>query len=657
MNLNCLKDIITNGLAIQIDLTDLRSWNLNTGFTSTSISQWKNVKVDNLNLLDFGLTAYDNGRINYIYNGITFAPKDINFTLYRVGYNNSFTPFSGQTQYDLYPISAVTSGLTGNYFLLDGGYLQGFFKLQDYSYELLPARYAKGLTIETLLYITPDSFNNGIFYMMGTRAEDKYNLFFSGETKEIITTKKIVTTSGVVSIPVTIITTTTGFSGVTTSQDNYLISYQNKEKIKPAFSSWEDRTILMPETKPMIDNLKNNVIAFFLDTDKKIGLKYIDENGIIVTKKSDHTIKYTGWTMINHTFRPYEIITEKQALCYPRRKGEFAIYVNGSLFWKIKDFDEYYFRGLYNDKEKQIGVPYSISWGGGSFGLKHSWHYDIEKHILYSGESQSYIEDNLEIINNPLVDNTCYTGDTGGTYNSFNIILTANTTTFYTIDECNPIIQIPKTVLEIKHTGNTGTTLTSYFIKFKNPIKVLSNRDYILTTKIYDTGIFKKYDKNNYFVYSSIKLAVYDTGNTVINVLSDIEYQKPLVITGNTTGENSWKTIQFKFQTEKNSEVQLVFAGILIESTLNLYDNFILYIDDFNYVASDKLNQDSTKNNLLIEQNFDTSFIGGIQKLRIYDYPFTQREALHNAEIELKNNPAYNYIISIGGRIIHKILD
>ena len=53
---------------------------------------------------------------------------------------------------------------------------------------------------------------------------------------------------------------------------------------------------------------------------------------------------------------------------------------------------------------------------------------------------------------------------------------------------------------------------------------------------------------------------------------------------------------------------------------------------------------------LIIENNFNNSFIGGIQKLRLYDNCLKSNEILHNAIIESKNND--NIIVDKGGRII-----
>ena len=65
MNLECLNDIITDNLAIHIDLTDIESWvDWNTGLTAFSLTKWSGAVSNNINLIDFGLTEFDNGRTN-----------------------------------------------------------------------------------------------------------------------------------------------------------------------------------------------------------------------------------------------------------------------------------------------------------------------------------------------------------------------------------------------------------------------------------------------------------------------------------------------------------------------------------------------------------------------------------------------------------------
>ena len=54
------------------------------------------------------------------------------------------------------------------------------------------------------------------------------------------------------------------------------------------------------------------------------------------------------------------------------RLGSLKIYVNGKLLFVINGFEEVIPRGLDTEKEKQLGVPFNISWGGGTQGLRES---------------------------------------------------------------------------------------------------------------------------------------------------------------------------------------------------------------------------------------------------------------------------------------------
>ncbi len=70
------------------------------------------------------------------------------------------------------------------------------------------------------------------------------------------------------------------------------------------------------------------------------------------------------------------------------RNGRLKIYINGKLFDVIENFEEVIPRGLNTDKEKQIGVPFNISWGGGTQGLRE--HLTFSSTTLLNGP---YIQD------------------------------------------------------------------------------------------------------------------------------------------------------------------------------------------------------------------------------------------------------------------------
>jgi len=665
MNLECLNNIITDNLVIDIDLTNVNSWiNFNSDLTAFSLTKWSEAIVDNINLNDFGLTDYDNGKTDIMWSGITLTPNNDLFSVYKVGYNTVINPTTGQTSgftstTHFLPITGITS-TTGNYFNLNGGYVQGFFKLQDYNYTLLPSRYGKGITIETILKLSSSS--HGIFYMMGARAEDKYNSYFSGETKTGSTT-----------------------TGIITSEGNYLNALIGDIVTKKSFQRPEENTETIYSETAQINNLKNNVIAFEITTDRRLGYKYLNNNGLVVSEESPIKITATGFTMIDLTFTPYENIYDLGLLkCMKQRMGTLMFYVNGRAVWIIKDFPEFYFHGFSNQKEKVLGIPYSISWGGGSFGLKYSWHYDYQKYNIYDNQDNTYITTHFSVHDNPLVSNNLLSG----------ISLSANTNAFNA------------TVMEIVSTGATGNT---YFVKFNNPISVLSNRNYTFTLSLNNHGLFKNTNNIGEAVNNKLSILAYsDTvdvsfmnsieyvypitslrmeeiqalglhpfqdnqeyqyiypngvmyyGETGIPVLDEFGnentfgYEMPINLTGNTlwytTGVDMWNELKAVIRTSDNTGQSFINVGLLIETTDTLNLNSPLFISGFTYTASDILVHDTRKNNLTIEENFNTSFIGGIQKLRIYNNALTSPEVLHNALMETKVNP--NIIVSKGGRII-----
>jgi hypothetical protein len=79
------------------------------------------------------------------------------------------------------------------------------------------------------------------------------------------------------------------------------------------------------------------------------------------------------------------------------RIGSLKVYVNGYHLMTIEDFEEIIPRELKTEKEKQIGVPFNISWGGGTQGLR-------ENIIPFNTETVNgpYIQDKLCMTNNTL---------------------------------------------------------------------------------------------------------------------------------------------------------------------------------------------------------------------------------------------------------------
>lgn len=623
INLSCSNDIIKNDLIINIDLSNIESWNLNTGLTVTSISNFNGAVSDNINLINYGLTGFDVGAVNCMWDNIKLTSKDSIFKMNRIAYNVIDNPSTSETSgvtvttsSDLYPISAVTSGVGGNYFELGGGYLHGYFKLDDYKYEVLPSRYGKGITIESLIYVYPNS--SGIFYFMGVRSEDKYNPHFSGET----------------------ISGASEVTGVFSSDDNYLDSFMGKKRYKDSFKSPEDKIKIVYSEPNQVDNIKNNVIAFEITNEGKLGYKYINNEGLIINDSSNHIMTNTGFTLISTTFSPYNILlTEYDLRCGKQRFGVLDFYVNGRCIWKIKDFPEFYFRGLNNNKEKQIGVPYNIGWGGGSFGLRHSWHYEFQKYELCNLYDND-VTRNFSVVNNPLE----YNGETPIS----EFVLTNDNSTFIIDDTSTPI-----TVMKIEYTGSTNMIIKSCYIKYDIPISTISNREYVAKLELFNGGLLKQLRPDNISIHNKISILPY-SDDVDISITDDLEYVYPLnsKVVNYITGLNEWIEINVKYLTEDNSGQQFISLGILIETDYEFNLDLPLYIKSLTYEGADILVQDVRKDNLLIEQNFGNSFIGGIQKLRIYNNALSSPEILHNAMIESRNND--NIKVTQGGRIIYK---
>ena len=98
--------------------------------------------------------------------------------------------------------------------------------------------------------------------------------------------------------------------------------------------------------------------------------EYVDSlsnNTVLLIKPP---ITHTGGTVAETV----EIVNlnEKWLIQKNHRLGSLKIFVNGRLFYVINGFEEVIPRALDTDKEKQIGVPFNISWGGGTQGLRES---------------------------------------------------------------------------------------------------------------------------------------------------------------------------------------------------------------------------------------------------------------------------------------------
>lgn len=165
--------------------------------TLYSTIEWSGSTNDGVVMCDIGMTGIDNGFI-YFDKDQTTDDKflDIFFnTSYRIKSGDTrlfLTPLRSNTKLYSYNSEIIQSGDT-RYLSLKGGFYQGFFKLFGYDYQVLPDKIYSDMVLHFDLrprtdYEIPEnsvnnshSGNTGIFFFMGTRAENKFwELYTSG---------------------------------------------------------------------------------------------------------------------------------------------------------------------------------------------------------------------------------------------------------------------------------------------------------------------------------------------------------------------------------------------------------------------------------------------------------------------------------------------
>ena len=247
---------------------------------------------------------------------------------------------------------------------------------------------------------------------------------------------------------------------------------------------------------------------------------------------------------------------------------------------------------------------------------------------------------------------------------------------------------------------NTPEKNSEINITFSKNIKVISNRTYTVWLSFFDNNkFFRKFNNQNFNNENVVKLnpvIVESDTNNNINIINETYYKQPVMLNNGvdvlnrtyfdetqpdlikqeyfgswtydivdvdetqgevtvdrTFGTGVWRRLKCEFKLNDNSGSALVKLGVNIKTSDQ--DGFnvgqFLLFNNFAYEAADTLTQDPSNEDDFIRSNFDDSFRGGIQKLRIYDRALTSQETLHNAVIEAKLNPSI--AASKGGRIIN----
>jgi hypothetical protein len=150
--------------------------------------EWSNAVNNNIVLRNVGFTGIDNGLITYRKDKIS------NKELLDIFVNSEYD-LGNDKRFFMYPVSGNGGqykyfyDLEDGYIALKGGFLQGFFKIHGEEYQTLPSQIEDEWNFEivmrrrdypihfkTLNHTHSD--NNGIFFYIGTRSENKFSLLY-----------------------------------------------------------------------------------------------------------------------------------------------------------------------------------------------------------------------------------------------------------------------------------------------------------------------------------------------------------------------------------------------------------------------------------------------------------------------------------------------
>jgi len=426
-------------------------------------------------LCDVGLTGIDNGLVPNmsgesidINTGLYTSPPDI-FSRYKYDRRFKMHPITGFTTTEnrlinddsyTYGIDWVDEGGTvGRIARLQGGFYQGFYKLQGYDYEVYPTRNALGWTAEFLLKYrwtgdTSVGLNDrypdgkGTFFYMGTRAENKFYHYADGHPKQDTGYTRV--TSGLTCMNTCGCLTESGVTAHTCMKVYQVSGYTSVNCNCGCPCSCSVRAS-NPELDPLFDGVSNGmsirlsgdtgnpivcvkeyiitgaclpVSACTTDLEFVTGttvMEWCSTRGIFDICSGTTYIENEHWVQLDAVFERdvylecaeaytlgglgqlvTEVYTASSAnnsvslieppLTHEKvynpavtdavimndywiqqrkyRLGKMKIFVNGYPLMTIEDFEEIIPRPLNTAKEKQIGVPYNISVGGGTQGLK-----------------------------------------------------------------------------------------------------------------------------------------------------------------------------------------------------------------------------------------------------------------------------------------------
>ena len=409
-----------------------------SGNTIVSLLSWSGATNSGYTLNTIGLTGIDNGLVTFdkligdtsniallsALTGSTLVIQSGDTRLY-------LKQVTGTTGNFIYPIDIITTGgSVGTYASFCGGGYQGFYKLDGTTYEVLPTRpnYAwaaefwlnpndtlcSGYTGTTLNDIYPN--NAGIFFYMGTRAENKFWNVFGGAdsgctsgctqssgcsdtVSEWCTIPKetdiILSGSTNIGIPlypplITIDLITNGFliygrAALSGSSGCHTCDGPDDNLGNQTACSFSGFT--EPETSLDYNaDIVDNALAFIIKNDGSIGYRLLTYSATCITNDISGSTYLSGavveeayslsgmvsantWSNIIIRFVSREYLDDCDLKIANPRVGRLLFYVNGKLKFVVPNFKEFIARRLNENTLKQVGVAYNFSLGMGTQGL------------------------------------------------------------------------------------------------------------------------------------------------------------------------------------------------------------------------------------------------------------------------------------------------
>lgn len=409
----------TGCLSAYIDTTIDECINQDGSLKSSDEYKYENCTSNGLVLDNIGLTGMDNGFIIFdkdsedadeVFKRLLTEKRiieneDCALHLFPVNGNNKIYTYGNE----IVELNDVRCSK------LNGGFYQGFFRSGDgCTYSVLPSTIENGLSLEFEIYrkdMETDGFtlndasegrNKGTFFYLGTRAENKWIRYYGDVCTNNEHHMSDLKTSNGISVD-----ENTG--KIVESDNKHLIynrSCDNGKTVADDINEEKKNETVLVETSPVTypDNLftvfsrkckdgittenfnkdylekKNlnsynpykdlwyNALAFRITDDNRIGYKYLvkecdDEKPecsykIEAEYSNPDNVPYSEWTTIHVRIHPVGV-----------SQMRLMFYVDGRLVLYSKLLPKLNLRELNDITEKQEGVPFNISLGGGTQGL------------------------------------------------------------------------------------------------------------------------------------------------------------------------------------------------------------------------------------------------------------------------------------------------